>query len=174
MPSDRGRVCVLARLTSGRGKRSIDKDAFGDGGPFMWVYCCKLQTSRLFFGLALAAVLLTSTATVSQAQSTIAFVQQNYSDPQTPQTTVTVPYALAQTAGDLNVVIVGWNDSTATVTSVNDTSRNIYTLAVGPTIQTGVATQAIYYAKNIFGAAAGANTVTVTFASAANFPDIRM
>src|SRR5439155_1087342 len=38
----------------------------------------------------------------------------------------------------------------------------------------GTATQAIYYAKNIASAAAGANTVTVTFSVAAVFPDIRI
>src|SRR6266568_3236875 len=41
-------------------------------------------------------------------------------------------------------------------------------------LQCGVATQAIYYAKNIASAAAGANTVTVTFNVAARFPDIRI
>ena len=77
-------------------------------------------------------------------------------------------------AGDLNVVVVGWNNSTATVTKVADTSGNTYTLAVGPTIQSGVASQSIYYAKNIVAAAAGANIVTVTFSAAAVFPDIRV
>ena len=33
--------------------------------------------------------------------------------PQTPQTTVTLPYTSAQTAGDLNVAVVGWNETTA-------------------------------------------------------------
>jgi len=35
-------------------------------------------------------------------------------------------------------------------------------------------TQSIYYAKNIAAAAAGANTVTVTFNAAVNYPDIRI
>jgi C1A family cysteine protease len=48
------------------------------------------------------------------ASATPAYVQGNYATPQDPQTTVSVPYAGAQTAGHLNVVIVGWNDSTAT------------------------------------------------------------
>jgi hypothetical protein len=114
-------------------------------------------------------------ATVTRAQSSaIAYVQSNSADPQIPQSTVTVPYAAAQTAGNLNVVIVGWNDSTARVLTVADTRGNAYVLAVGPTVQTGTATQAIYYAKNIAGAAANANTVTVTFSTAAVFPDIRI
>ena len=47
-------------------------------------------------------------------------------------------------------------------------------MAVGPTIQSGIASQSIYYAKNIATAAAGANAVTVTFTSAAVSPDIRI
>jgi hypothetical protein len=105
-----------------------------------------------------------------------ALVQVNYAVPQTPQTTVTVTYTQAQTAGNLNVVIVGWNDSTAQVQSVTDTKGNVYVLAVGPTVITGIfnAIQAIYYAKNIAAATAGGNTVTVTFTVPAVFPDIRI
>ena len=106
--------------------------------------------------------------------TTITYVQGNSATPQTAQTSVTVTFTAAQTAGDLNVVVVGWNDSTATVSKVSDKSGNIYTPAVGPTIQSGVATQTIYYAKNIFPAAAGANIVTVTFATTAAAPDIRI
>ncbi len=104
----------------------------------------------------------------------ITFVQVNATAPQTPQTTVSLPYTLAQTAGDLNVLVVGWNDSTTTVTSVADSKGNAYSLAVGPTIQTDYGTQAIYYAKNIASAAANANTITVTFSTAATYPDIRI
>jgi hypothetical protein len=79
-----------------------------------------------------------------------------------------------QVAGDFNVVVVGWNDSTATVSGVTDTKGNAYTRAVGPTVQSGIASQSIYYAKNIATATAGANTVTVTFSTAATYPDIRI
>jgi hypothetical protein len=65
---------------------------------------------------------------------------------------------------------VGWNDTTATVQSVNDSAGNNYVLAVGPTIGTGLQ-QSIYYAPNIVG---GSNTVTVTFNQAAAFPDVRI
>jgi hypothetical protein len=105
---------------------------------------------------------------------TISFIQGNSADPQTPQLTVTVPYAAAQRVGDLNVVVVGWNDSTTTVSTVTDTVGNVYALAVGPTVQTGTATQSIYYARNIIAAGAGANSVTVRFNVAAAFPDIRI
>ena len=88
----------------------------------------------------------------------INYVQGNYATPQTPQTTVNVTFTAAQAAGDLNVVVVGWNDSTATVSSVSDSKGNVYTRAVGPTVVSGALSQSIYYAKNIASAAAGANT----------------
>ncbi len=87
---------------------------------------------------------------------------------------MTVAFTGAQTAGDLNVVVVGWNDSTATVSSVTDSKGNGYTLVAAPVVQSGTASQAIYYAKNIAAAAAGANTVTVKFTVAAVYPDIRI
>jgi chitodextrinase len=108
------------------------------------------------------------------AAPTISYVQGNYATPNKPQTTVNVKFTAAQAAGDLNVVVVGWSDSTATVSAVSDTMRNVYTRAVGPTVQSGIASQSMYYAKNIVSAAAGANTVTVTFSSAATSPDIRI
>ena len=104
----------------------------------------------------------------------VAFVQANSATPQTPQTSVAVPYTQAQTLGNLNVVVVGWNDSTAAVSSVVDSSGNTYALAAAPVVQSGTASQAIYYAKNIASAAAGANSVTVTFNVGAKFPDIRI
>src|SRR6202030_322060 len=93
---------------------------------------------------------------------------------QTSQTSVPVKFNSAQTPGDLNVVVVGWNDTTAAVNSVVDSSGNAYTLAVGPTAISGTLSQSIYYAKNIASAAAGTNTVTVTFTKAAAYPDIRI
>src|SRR5262249_14231155 len=101
----------------------------------------------------------------------IAFVQQAYATPQTPQTKVTVPFAAAQAAGDLNVIVVGWNDATAQVGTVTDSKGNTYQLAAGWTGVSGAASQAIYYAANV---AAGPNSVTVTFTSAAVYPDVRV
>src|SRR5437879_4555191 len=106
--------------------------------------------------------------------SPILFVQANSTSPQATLTPVTAAYANAQTAGNLNVVIVSWNDSTATISSVIDSIGNSYAVAAAPVVQSGTASQAIYYAKNIAAAAAGANTVTVTFSVAAVFPDIRI
>jgi hypothetical protein len=112
--------------------------------------------------------------TVTSSGAPIAFIQSNSAVPHPSATTVAIPYSAPQNAGDLNVVVVGWNDSTTQVTSVADTNGNPYTLAVGPTVQIGVATQSIYYAKSIASAAANANIVTVTFNSPAIAPDIRI
>ena len=72
-------------------------------------------------------------------------------------------FGLPQTAGNLNIVVVGWNDITSTVSSVTDSLGNTYAQAAG--LVTGSAErQAIYYAKNIAG---GSNTVTVAFNQAA-------
>jgi IPT/TIG domain len=100
----------------------------------------------------------------------IGFAQVAAATPQSPTATVTVGYPAAQTAGDLNVVVVGWKDTTSTVQSVKDSAGNNYSLAIGPTSGTGLR-QSIYYAANIVG---GGNTVTVQFSQAAQFPDIRI
>ena len=103
----------------------------------------------------------------------LAFVQVNSAVPQNGAQ-VTATFANAQTAGDLNVVAVGWSDATAQITSVTDSMGNPYALAVGPTVQSGTATQAIYYAKNIAAAPANGNTVTVAFNTTARYPDLRV
>ena len=108
------------------------------------------------------------------APAAISYVQGNYSDPQSSQTTVTVPFTAAQTAADLNIVVVSWKDSTATIRQITDSKGNTYTRAVGPTVVSGIASQSIYYAKNIASAAAGTNSITVTFSAAAKNPDVRI
>jgi hypothetical protein len=104
----------------------------------------------------------------------ITFVQGNYATPQSSTTSVNVTYTGPQTAGDMNVVVVGWNDSTSSVNSVVDSNGNNYSLAVGPTSVSGSLSQSIYYLTNIPAAAAGANTVKVTFNTTAAFPDVRI
>src|SRR4029077_11150087 len=104
----------------------------------------------------------------------IAFVQVASAVPQSSPTSVPVTYALAQSAGNLNVVVVGWNISGGQTVTVADSKGNIYVPAIGPTVFGGFATQAIYYAANIAAAAPATNTVTVTFSAAAPFPDIRI
>jgi hypothetical protein len=102
----------------------------------------------------------------------INFVQVN-SGPSTIQasnSSIAVKYPLAELAGDLNIVVVGWGNTTSSISSVTDTRGNIYTRAVGPTSNTGLQ-QSVYYAKNIL---AGSNTVTVKFNQRAAYPDVRI
>jgi hypothetical protein len=82
---------------------------------------------------------------------------------------VSQSFSTAQTAGDLNIVVVS-SDPTSNVMSVRDSLGNSYALAVGPTA--GIANkQSIYYAKNI---AAGSDTITVTFNQSADYPEVRI
>jgi outer membrane protein assembly factor BamB len=101
------------------------------------------------------------------------FVQVNSATPQTNQSTVSVSYVQAQAAGDLNVVAVGLNDATSTITSVTDSAGNVYQLAAPLTRGSGLS-QAIYYAKNINAAAGGTNIVKVQFSGAVPYPDVRI
>jgi len=103
------------------------------------------------------------------AAGTISFIQVAAATPSSTAT-ASVTYPAAQTSGDLNIVVVGWNDTTSTVQSVKDSGGNTYSLAIGPTKGTGLQ-ESIYYAANIVG---GANTVTVTFNQSAADPDIRI
>jgi hypothetical protein len=100
----------------------------------------------------------------------INFVQGSSAQP-TGTSQPSAPYNLAQTAGDLNVVVIGWADTSSTIQSVTDNAGNTYTLAVGPTQGTGL-TQSIYYAGNIVSSTG--NTVTVRFNSTPANPDLRI
>ena len=88
-----------------------------------------------------------------------------------PQTTVSTGFQQAQAAGNLNVIVVGWNDATSNVVSVTDTAGNAYQLAAPTTRSGGAISQTVYYAKNIV---AGTNTVTVTFNTATPYVDVRI
>jgi hypothetical protein len=103
----------------------------------------------------------------------INFVQVASGPPtiQASNTSVAVLYPSAQTAGNLNIVAVGWGDTTSSISSVTDSKGNTYTRAVGPTTNTGLQ-HSIYYAKNIAGGSS--NTVTVKFNQAAAYPDVRI
>jgi glucose/arabinose dehydrogenase len=115
----------------------------------------------------------TATYNVVSTPAPLAFVQVNAATPQTNQSSVTVTYTSAQVAGDTNILAIGWNDATSNITSVTDSAGNIYQLAV-PVARGAGLSQAIYYAKNIKAAAAGTNTVTVTFNTATPFVDLRI
>jgi glucose/arabinose dehydrogenase/PKD repeat protein len=115
----------------------------------------------------------TATFAAAPAPVTPAFVQVNSATPQTPQSTVTTPFVQAQTAGNLNAVVIGWNESVGTITQVRDSRGNTYQAATA-TARGSNLSQAVYYAKNIGASAAGANTVTVTFDKAVAFADVRI
>ena len=66
--------------------------------------------------------------------------------PQTNQSSVPVTYTGAQTAGNTNILAIGWNNATSNITSVTDSAGNTYQLAV-PTARGSGVSQAIYYAK---------------------------
>jgi hypothetical protein len=106
---------------------------------------------------------------VPRLSAGVKFVQVNYKTSNSASS-LAVPYLSAQTAGNLNIVVLGWNDSTSAVSSITDSKGNTYLRAVGPTIGTKL-TQSIYYAKNI---AAGTNTVSITFNTAVLYPDVRV
>ena len=124
-------------------------------------------------GFSTSAV-ATGTYTISGAPPPpgITFVQSNTGPTsiQSSNSTIAVPFSVAEGSGHLNVVAIGWGDTTASVSSVTDTLGNTYNLAVGPTTNTGMQ-QVIYYAKNIIG---GSNTVTVRFNVPAAYPDVRI
>jgi hypothetical protein len=99
-----------------------------------------------------------------------AFIQQAYSVPQTPQLVVSVPYPQSETAGNANLLAIGWNDAVATITNVSDSASNIYQVAV-PTFRGNGMSQAIYYCPSI---KSGTNTVTVKFNQPTVFVDLRI
>ena len=118
----------------------------------------------------------TASATTPAAPTTITFVQIVTATPAGFVSSVAATLTAAQAAGNLNVVIVSWNDVTHNVASIVDSKGNNYVLAAGPTVNaagTGL-TQSIYYAKNIAAAAGGANPVTVTFDGSTYYPDLRV
>lgn len=128
----------------------------------------------LAIGLLLVSLVGSAASRLSAQSSGVAFIQGLASAPASPSSAVSVTFAAAQSAGHLNVVVVGWNDTTTLVQSVTDTRGNVYSLAAGPTVLAGVATQAIYYAPNILAAGAGANTVTVAFSAVPNTPVVQI
>jgi len=99
------------------------------------------------------------------------FVQQNFTTPQSPQSAVSIAYASAQTAGNTNILAIGWNDTTAAITAVSDSAGNVYQQALATYRGNGMS-QAIYSAANIH--AAASNQVSVTFDQAAAYVDLRI
>ena len=94
-----------------------------------------------------------------------ALVQYRNIAPSAGTKNTNVGFKAAQTAGNVNLVAVGWRDSTTSLASVTDTRGNTYRLVAGPTVIPGVATQAVYVAENILAAAAGGNIVKLAFSA---------
>src|SRR4029079_5977557 len=66
-----------------------------------------------------------NTASATTTAAFPAFVQAAYADPPSGAS-VQVAFTGAQTAGNLNFVAVGWNDTTSQVTGVTDSKGNVY------------------------------------------------
>ena len=115
----------------------------------------------------LAGLLLMPALSLGQA-----FVQENNNTVAETTASVSVTYGAAETVGNLNVVVVGWVDTSSSVTSVVDDNTNTYVLA-GTSSGNGI-TQAIYYARNIVLPTNNTPTITVTFNQPAAFPDVRI
>ena len=79
----------------------------------------------------------TATYNVVFTPAPIAFVQVNAATPQTNQSAVTVAYTSAQVAGDTNILAIGWNNTTSTITSVTNSAGN--TLSTGRPYRDAVA-----------------------------------
>lgn len=71
----------------------------------------------------------------------------------------TCAYSAAQSAGNLNLLAIGWDQAGFSVNTVTDTLGNTYA-AVAAATSTGNASQQLYYSAGILG---GSNTITVTW-----------
>jgi hypothetical protein len=131
------------------------------------------RRALLFSGLILSACQAEPDPSSNREAALVgpAYLQGAYATPQTAQSAVAVTLQSPQSAGNLLVVIAGWNDGTASISSVTDSRGDTFALAIGPTRRTTAISQSIYYAKNVLG---GSNTVTVRFNRAATFADIRV
>ena len=119
--------------------------------------------------LSLVATTLCLAPTAAHAAAP-AFVQVASAAPPAPQSTVSVAFGGVETAGDTNIIAIGWTDTTASIAGVSDSAGNTYLTAIS-TLRGAGMSQAIYYAT---GVAAGSDTVTVTFDQAASYVDLRV
>lgn len=108
---------------------------------------------------------------VGSVSQPLSFIQSRGASNVTSASSVALAFTSNELAGDLNVVFVGWNNTTAHINTLTDSRGNAYVLAAGPTANGSNATQAAYYAKNVI---AGSNTVTVTFSATVPWPDLRI
>src|SRR6266481_1136202 len=87
---------------------------------------CEKLPKRFKF-LSGFAVILTWLLLPALAAGQVSVVQVNSSENSfIYRNSVVVPFTVSQTAGNLNVVVVGWNDTSATIGSVVDSNGNTY------------------------------------------------
>jgi len=101
------------------------------------------------------------------------FVQTNATFFDGSTSSLGVAFTNAQTLGNINIVVVSWNDATATIQSVSDTAGNSY-IAGSSTVRGTGLSQAIYYAANIPSSVENGNTITVNFAQSALIPFLQV
>ena len=126
------------------------------------------RLAALFRKSLLTGLLLVPALALGQ----VAFVQENNNTVAANTASVSVTYSAPETAGNLNVVVVGWSDTDSSVLSVVDDNGVTYTLA-GTSAGNGES-QAIYYAPNIAPVTHNPPTVTATFNQIAEAPDVRI
>jgi len=157
---------VITAYINGVQKAKVTDNTYATGHPGMGFYldnptnCSGTNANYGYTNYTAVAIGSNSFVQANSGPSTI----------QSSNSSVAVSYLNPQTAGNLNIVVVGWGDTTSSISSITDTQGNTYTPAVGPTSTTGLQ-QSIYYAKNTIG---GSNKVTVTFNQAAAYPDVRV
>ena len=93
------------------------------------------------------------------------FVQANTSGGNVPAGTFTLTYTNAQTAGDTNVIVVGYNTGANPTPTILDTSGNSYVLLQALINAATELSIFMWVCIGIKAAAAGANTVTINLAN---------
>ncbi len=124
------------------------------------------------------SVTATGGLTYSLGSGAINYIQRTDAATGTSSQNVpTSPMANPQTKGNLNVVLIGWSDTSSQVSSVTDANGNTYVQAL-PVIQGSSLSQVVYYAKNIAGdsgsCAPTCNVITVKFNQSTASPDVRV
>ena len=107
------------------------------------------------------------------SSTTITYMQGNYATPQSPQTTVNVTFTAAQVAGDFNVIVVGWDDSTAVVSSVQYQWQHVYLGGRPHHSEWNRVTIHLLCQEHCRGSG-GSQHCHRNLCSAANYPDIRI
>lgn len=93
----------------------------------------------------------------------------------TSQTSVAVPLNLPQQSGDLNLLVIGWDSSTGSVSGVTDSSGNSYSQFASCDEQALSMSQDVWYANGIAAATSPLNSVTVAFSGGGvTNPDVRI